>query len=323
MPPHIIKLWGHTGPYNDYSRYIKRLFGQRIQKISLNGGFSCPNRDGTLGTGGCSYCRVSTFVPRYCNETNNLGEQLEKGVEFFSGKYGAKAYAAYFQSYTSSHDDPHTLSTLYRSVLGHPDIRSLIIATRPDCLPLHTLELLANLKKEFGKPVVIELGIESTNNKTLNRINRHHTMEQTIQTLQALDTFALDVTGHVILGLPGETQDDQLAHIPILNSLPIRGLKIHHLQILKGTRLSKEYPSPDIRPYTLEGYIEFLCEWIPRLRPDMVVERFINEAPQDQILAPNWGGIKNYAFVHQLVQEMETRGLYQGSAYTLSSKESS
>ncbi|NCN05921.1 MAG: TIGR01212 family radical SAM protein [Spirochaetales bacterium] len=288
------------------------MYGKRIQKIGLDGGFSCPNRDGTLGHGGCSYCSVASFAPSYQRETPELREQIEKGISFFGSKYGTDSYLAYFQSYTSSHGQIHRLEQAYEIALGHPSILGLNLGTRPDCLEPAVVDLLDKLRSKWGKPITIEIGIESTLDRTLDRIGRGHSFADSCSAIEHLVSHSFDVNGHLILGLPGESRNELLAHAPRLNQLPLSGLKIHHLQVLKGTRLAREVSPRDFLGFSQEEYLDLLMDFIPRLRPNLVLERFINEAPVDQVITPRWGGVMNYAFGAKVVAGLEARGLYQG-----------
>jgi uncharacterized protein len=322
VPHDIQNLWGHDGPYNDYGRYIRKIFGRRVQKISLDGGFSCPNRDGTLGYGGCTYCNGTSFVPSYLQEPldswdphEKLLGQFNRGVEFFSRKYPNTGYAAYFQSYSSSYGSLDHLASLYQTMMAHPLVDCLILATRPDHVTQDLVSLLEQLKNQQGKPVFLELGVESVYDKTLLRVRRHHTLAQSQQALKLLEASSLPVFAHIIFGLPGETQSEMLGYLDFFQSHRVTGLKIHHLQVLRNTALAKEFLELDL--WNLEAYLAFLTRFLSSLDPRVVVDRFINEAPLDEILAPRWGagGVKNYAFVALLRKSLVQQGLYQGVYY--------
>jgi radical SAM protein (TIGR01212 family) len=333
VPPYILNIWGHDGPYNDYARFIKKTFGQRIQKICLDGGFTCPNRDGTLGIGGCTYCNGISFSPSYLGQSSfqqeirltstgssdsfSILNQLSQGIDFFSRKYPRTGYAGYFQSYSGSYGSLESLQGLYEPILTHSQVRLVIIATRPDLISQDFCSLLVSLRQRFNKPLFIELGVESVYDQTLDTIHRHHTMNHTIQALDMLNLAQIPVFAHIIFGLPGETKDQQLDYVKFFNKNPVAGLKIHHLQVLKDAQLSQDYS--DIHLWNLQDYLNFLCEFLSKLNPEIIVDRFINEAPLDQVIAPRWGvgdkGVKNYHFVELLRKALLENGVYQGVSY--------
>lgn len=311
MPEEHTFAWGTNRRFNDYSTYIRNKFGGRVQKISVNVGFSCPNRDGTKGTGGCIYCDNSTFTPSYCNAADSIAVQLQKGREFFSHKYPDMRYIAYFQSYTNTYAPVETLEPLYRDAVGN-GIAGLIIGTRPDCISTELLEMLARINQIV--PVSIELGIESTNDQTLERINRHHTFEDTVKAAQLCAQYGLETGGHLILGLPGETEADFLDHARRVSALPLKTLKLHQLQIIDGTPLAAVYrQNPDsISTFTLNGYIATVVRFLEHLSPDIVVERFVSVSPADKLIAPKWNRMKNFEVVALIDKELEQRNTWQG-----------
>ena len=306
--------WGTSRRFNDYSSFVRNKFGGRVQKISVNVGLSCPNRDGTKGTGGCIYCDNSSFTPAYCNATDSIAVQLQKGREFFSHKYPDMRYIAYFQSYTNTYAPVETLEPLYREAVSN-GIAGLIIGTRPDCISPELLEMLARINQIV--PVSIELGIESTNNQTLERINRHHTFEDTINAAQLCAQYGLETGGHLILGLPGETESDFLEHARRVSELPIKTLKLHQLQIIDGTPLAAAYrQNPDsISTFTLNSYIATVVSFLEHLSPDIVVERFVSVSPTEKLIAPKWNRMKNFEVVALIDKELEQRDTWQGRLF--------
>lgn len=306
--------WGTTRRFNDYSTYIRQKFGGRVQKISVNVGLSCPNRDGTKGRGGCIYCDNSTFTPAYCNATDSIAVQLQKGREFFSHKYPDMRYIAYFQSYTNTYAPVETLEPLYREAVSN-GIAGLIIGTRPDCISPELLEMLARINRIV--PVSIELGIESTNNQTLERINRHHTYEDAINAAQLCAQYGLETGGHLILGLPGETESDFHEHARRVSELPIKTLKLHQLQIIDGTPLAAVYrQNPDsISTFTLNSYIATVVSFLEHLSPNIVVERFVSVSPTEKLIAPKWNRMKNFEVVALIDKELEQRNTWQGRSF--------
>ena len=315
MPEGHIFAWGTTRRFNDYSTYIRQKFGGRVQKISVNVGLSCPNRDGTKGTGGCIYCDNSSFTPAYCNAADSIAVQLQKGREFFSHKYPDMRYIAYFQSYTNTYAPVDMLEPLYREAVSN-GIAGLIIGTRPDCI---TTELLAMLERiNQIVPVSIELGMETTNNQTLERINRHHTWQDTVAAAQLCADHGIETGGHLILGLPGESEDDFFEHARRVSTLPIKTLKLHQLQIITGTPLAEMWcQNPDfVRLFSLDEYLKTVVRFLEHLSPDIVVERFVSVSPADKLIAPRWNRMKNFEVVALIDKELERLKTWQGRLYT-------
>lgn len=303
--------WGTSRRFNDYSSFVRNKFGGRVQKISVNVGLSCPNRDGTKGSGGCIYCDNSTFTPSYCNAADSIAVQLQKGREFFSHKYPDMRYIAYFQSYTNTYAPVETLEPLYREAVSN-GIAGLIIGTRPDCISTELLEMLARINQIV--PVAVELGIESTADRTLELINRHHTWQDTVAAAQLCADHGIETGGHLILGLPGETEADFLDHARRVSALPLKTLKLHQLQIIDGTPLAAVYrQNPDsISTFTLNGYIATVVSFLEHLSPDIVVERFVSVSPTEKLIAPKWNRMKNFEVVALIDKELEQRNTWQG-----------
>lgn len=299
-------------PWNDYSSYIKNIFGVRVQKISVDAGFTCPNRDGQIGTGACIYCTNESFSPFYCSPELSVKEQLEKGIAFFSPKYNTQKYLAYFQSYTNTYGEIEHLKKLYTDALAVEGVVGLVIATRPDCI---NEEILAMLKEiTSGKYLSIEYGAESTNNKTLELINRGHTWQQTVDAVLVTKKYEINCGLHFIIGLPGESKDDFFRHADLISQLPIKTLKIHQMQVLKRTRLEKLYEQNPELFYNLEleNYIKLISQFISRLNPEIVLERFTSESPKEMIIYPDWKGKKNFEISHMVAAEMRKQKLTQG-----------
>lgn len=300
--------------YNDFSTFLKQYFPFKVQKISLNAGFTCPNRDGTKGYGGCTYCNNQTFNPEYCRTDKNVALQLEEGKRFFAHKYPEMKYLAYFQAYTNTYAELDALKQKYEEALAVEDVVGLVIGTRPDCMPDDLLDYLAEQKTRTF--VLIEYGIESTSDVTLRRINRGHTWADTQDAVNRTVARGLLCGGHVILGLPGETRDELLAQASHISRLPLHTLKLHQLQLIRGTRMAHEYEEcpEDFHLFGMEDYLEVVIGYIERLRPDIVLERFLSQSPKDLLVAPDWG-LKNYEFTHRLRRRMEELGTYQGKKY--------
>ena len=298
--------------WNDYSSYIRRTFGQRVQKISVNAGFTCPNRDGKISTEGCIYCTNKSFSPFYCNSDDSISEQLRKGIDFFSPKYNAQKYLAYFQTYTNTYDDVDTLRQKYDEALSVDDVIGLVISTRPDCIDDEIMRLLADFAKE--KYVEIEFGLESTKNSTLEFINRGHTYEQAVDAIMLAQKFGLMSGVHLILGLPYENEDDFYLHAEKISHLPISTLKLHQMQVLRGTRLEKLYvKKPSIfADLSLENYVRMVANFLDILNPEIIVERLTSESPREMVLYPDWNGRKNFEVSHITNAYMKKNGMYQG-----------
>ncbi len=297
--------------YNEYGLWLKEQLGVKVQKISLNAGFTCPNRDGRVGAGGCTYCNNQTFNPDYCVTTKSITRQLEEGKHFFSRKYPDMKYLAYFQAYTNTYDSLQNLKAKYEEALSVPDVIGLVIGTRPDCMPNDLLDYLADLNHRTF--LIVEYGIESIYDATLSRINRGHTHAQTADAVTRTAACGIRTGAHLILGLPGESREAILAEAGILSALPLTTLKLHQLQLIKGTRMAEEYeekPS-DFHLFTPEEYIDLVIDFIERLRPDLILERFVSQSPSSLLALPGWG-LKNHEFVDRLRARMQTRNAHQG-----------
>ncbi|WP_457610727.1 TIGR01212 family radical SAM protein [Lutibacter sp.] len=301
--------------YQDYSSFIKLTFGERVQKISLDIGFSCPNRDGTKGYGGCTYCNNNTFNPDYCEPTKSIGKQLQEGISFFSKKYKAQKYLAYFQAYTNTYADFESLKKMYNEALNVEGVIGLVIGTRPDCISNEIIDYLSFLSKKYF--VSLEFGVESTNEKTLKKVNRCHTYEDTKTTFELCKNKGFRLGAHLIIGLPGETKKELLNHAFEISKLPIDTLKLHHLQIVKNSVMAVQYKRnlEKFNLFSSEEYIDFITNFIGFLSPDIVIERFISETPQGLLIAPNWGGLKNFEIVARIDKKLIEKKIWQGKFY--------
>lgn len=301
--------------YNDYPSYIKRTFNERVQKLSVNAGFTCPNRDGKLGTGGCTFCNNQTFNPEYCHTTESITEQLQKGIDFFSPKYKTQQYLAYFQAYTNTYDGLKNLKTKYEEALSHPQVIGLVIGTRPDCVNDELLDYFSSLQNE-GYYVAIEYGLESTKDETLKFINRGHNFATSKEAIIKTADHTLPVGAHLILGLPTESRDDILEHAAKISSLPLTMLKMHQLQLVKGTVMEQQYhQQPELfKLYTADEYIELVVDFLEVLNPNIIVERFISQSPKSLLTAPIWG-LKNFEFVAKVEKRLKQRNTWQGKCY--------
>ncbi len=297
--------------YLDYALVLKQQFAERIQKISVNAGFTCPNRDGTKGVGGCTYCNNQSFIPEYCRTQKSITQQLEEGIQFFHHKYQSQKYLAYFQSYTNTYGSIEHLRAIYEEALRVPRVEGIVIGTRPDCAPDALLDYLAEIAQT--KYVMVEYGVESTNNATLQFINRGHSYEDAEDAIRRTAERGIHTGAHLILGLPNESRTQLLQHAERLSALPLNSLKIHQLQIVKGTRMAEQFAkNPEwFSLFSVEEYIDLVVDFLERLNPAIAVERFISQSPKELLLAPNWG-LKNFEFTAKIDRRLRERNTWQG-----------
>lgn len=316
--------------YNSFVGYFKRKYGERLQKIVLDAGFTCPNRDGKVGRGGCTYCDNAAFHPAYSTAGKSLHQQMDEGIEFHKVRYRTtEHYLAYFQSFSNTYAPLPRLKQLYEEALAHPQVVGIVIGTRPDCVDEEKLDYLAELSqgkvmKEWSRSidgeectapiVIVEYGIESCYDATLRRINRGHDFETARRAVEMTAGRGLDVGAHFILGLPGETREMMLEGCALINALPLRSVKFHQLQIVKGTRMEQEYSDrpQDFVKFTLDYYIDFFSDMLERLRPDLYIERIAGEVPPRFVNETPWGLIRNVELLRLLDRRLEERGTWQG-----------
>ncbi len=300
-------------PYYDFSTFLRQYFEGKVQKISVHAGFTCPNRDGVKGVGGCTYCNNQTFNPEYCDPKLSVTQQLEDGIRFFARKYPAMRYLGYFQAYTNTYGELEHLKKMYEEALAVDGVVGLVIGTRPDCMPDALLDYLQELNRRTF--LMVEYGIESANDETLRRINRGHDFATAIEAVRRTHERGILTGGHLILGLPGEERDELLRQASLIASLPLDMLKLHQLQLIKGTRMAREYEEhPEMfHLYEADEYIELVIDYIERIPQHVVIERFISQSPRTLLIAPDWG-VKNYEFVDRLRRRMAERNTWQGKA---------
>lgn len=331
--------------YNSFVGYYRRRYGERLQKLVLDAGFSCPNRDGTVGRGGCTYCDNAAFHPGYSTPGKPLLTQIDEGITFQKVRYPrARHYLAYFQAYSNTYGSLERLKALYEEVLRHPEVVGIVIGTRPDCVDEVKLDYLADLAAGRVLPgwqrslrkvpgptvqapvpdtltapiVVVEYGIESCHDSTLRHINRGHNFECARKAVEMTAERGIDTGAHFILGLPGETRDMLLDQCGLISSLPLRSVKFHQLQIVKGTAMEKEYasdPSAFYRP-GLDEYLDFVIDILERLRPDLYIERVAGEVPPRFVNDTPWGLVRNFEILRLLDKRLEERGTWQGRLYS-------
>ncbi len=302
-------------PFNSYSKYIKSVFSERVQKISVDAGFTCPNRDGSKAKGGCTYCDNKTFSPFYCSPNKTITQQLNEGIAFFEPKYKTQQYLAYFQSYTNTYASIEHLKKLYTEALSHNKVVGMVVSTRPDCINADIINLLNSFTDKFH--IVLEIGIESTKNSTLQKINRAHTFEDTKNAFKLTKNTKLHIGGHLILGLPLESIDDMLNHAKEISKLNIHTLKIHQLQIIKGTAMALDFKNNanNYNLFDVDGYISLIIKFLEVLNPNIIVERFASESPKNMIIAPNWNSVKNFEITNKIKNTMIAQQTWQGKYF--------
>jgi len=301
--------------YLNYNQILKTEFSERVQKISINAGFTCPNRDGSKGSGGCTYCNNQTFSPQYCQPDKSVGDQVEEGITFFHHKYKAQLYLAYFQSYTNTYGSIENLKAIYAEALSYPNVVGLVVGTRPDCVSDELLDYFAVLAKKYY--VMIEYGIESTNDDTLKFINRGHDYACAEKAIRDTAIRGIRVGAHIILGLPKEEREIILSHAGILSQLPITSLKIHQLQLVKGTKMAIQYAEhPEwFELYTANEYIDLAIDFLELLSPGIAIERFVSQSPKELLIAPEWG-LKNFEFTAKIEKQLRERNAWQGRLFS-------
>ena len=293
--------------YKEFGTWLQAELGCKAQKLSVDAGLTCPNRDGTLGRGGCTFCDNRTFNPAYCRQGGSITDQLEAGKRFFARKYPTMKYLAYFQSYSNSYGTLSHLKELYEEALRVPDVVGLVIGTRPDCMPDALLEYLEELNRRTF--LLVEYGVESANEETLVRVNRGHTFAQARECIIRTAQRGIRVGVHMILGFPWETRSELIRQAQLIASLPITTIKLHQLQVIKGTQLAREY---ELHPWplpTAEEYVDLVLEYISHLPSSLVLERFVSQSPPEYVIAPRWG-LKNHEFsalVKKAIQKRSTQ----------------
>ena len=313
--------WGHERRFNAYSNYFRNLYGARVQKVSIDAGFTCPNRDGTKGSGGCTYCLNDAFNPSYCVPSKSVTKQIEEGVEFHKWRYTeAVSYLAYFQAFSNTYAPLDKLKELYEEALSFPGVIGLIIGTRPDCLDEEKLAYIKELSQRCY--VAVEYGIESCYNKTLKRINRGHSFEDAIRAVERTSELGINAGAHFIFGLPGESREEMMNQVDIISKLPVKTVKFHQLQIIKGTVMEKEFMEKpgDFELFSWEEYLDFFISFLERLNPDLVVERFTGEAPPRFLTGEGWGKKRTDQIVSLIEKRLEELDTWQGKKYVVGSK---
>ena len=293
--------------YKDFGLWIKEIIGQKVQKISIDAGFSCPNRDGRVGWGGCTFCDNTTFSPAYCSGEKTVTEQLSEGKAFFKRKYPEMKYLAYFQSYSNTYGSLSHLKSIYEEALADGDVVGIVIGTRPDCVSDELLDYLGQLAKRTF--VLVEYGVESVNDDVLKRVNRGHDFQCALDAISETSKRGIHVGAHIILGLPGEDDEENIRGIRQLHDSGMKLLKLHQLQIIRGTQMAVEYAENPFPLYSADEYIRAIIRYISELPDDIVYDRFVSQSPPGKVLAPSWG-LKNHEFVDKLRKALRSNDLH-------------
>jgi radical SAM protein (TIGR01212 family) len=308
--------WGHKRRFNAYSNYFRKLYGGRIQKVSIDAGFTCPNRDGTSGTGGCTYCNNDAFNPSYCHPSKSISDQLAEGISFLKWRYREPAsYLAYFQAFSNTYAPIERLKILYDEALSFKGVSGLIIGTRPDCMDEEKLEYFKELSRNYY--IAIEYGVESCYDKTLERINRGHTFMQAVDVIRLTSGKGIRTGAHFIFGLPGESREEMMNEAEKISSIPLNTVKFHQLQIIKGTLMEREFAEKpeEFDLFTFEEYVDFFVRFLERLNPSIVVERFTGEAPPQYLSEFRWGKKRTDQIVTIIEKRLEELNTCQGRLY--------
>ncbi len=308
--------WGTDRRYYSYTDYLKQRFGERVQKLTVNAGFTCPNRDGSVGRGGCTYCDNRAFNPSYNSSCKPVTQQLAEGIEFHKIRYRrVKKYVAYFQAYSNTYAPLEELKKIYQPALEYPDVIGIVVGTRPDCVNAEILDYFAELAKD--KYIVLEYGIESVLDKTLQAINRGHDFETTRFAIEESARRGIRTGGHMIIGLPGEEKSDWMSAMKVLSALPLNNIKFHQLQIIKGTRMALEFRDhPErFRDFSMEEYLQLMTDLIEHLNPAFSIERIAGEIGLDMGVRKGWG-IRYDQVLRRFETILEERETWQGRLYS-------
>ncbi|MCB2221072.1 MAG: TIGR01212 family radical SAM protein [Bacteroidetes bacterium] len=308
--------WGHNRRFNTYSEYFKKEFGERVQKVSIDAGFTCPNRDGRLARGGCTYCNNDAFNPSYCSPDKSISQQLREGIGFHKVRYRrANQYLAYFQTYSNTYAPIDKLKSIYQEALDFPGVIGLVIGTRPDCVDDEKLNWFAELASHCY--LLIEYGVESIYDETLKRINRKHSWAQSKKAITDTAKRGINTGAHFIFGLPGELRTEMLKSVEKINKLPLTTIKFHQLQIVKGTHMAEDFEKnpENYDLFEMGEYIDFIVQFAEKLNPEFIIERFTGEVPPRFHAGPNWGVIRNDQVNLKIEKKMEELNTWQGRLF--------
>ncbi len=298
--------------YRAFGQYLKELYGERVCKVNVDAGFTCPNRDGTVGMGGCIYCNNDSFRPQSCRAVTPLKEQIENGIEYLKKRYRAKKFIVYFQPYTNTYAPVKKLRELYYEALKEPSVVGLAIGTRPDCVDEEKLQLLEEIARDYF--VLVEYGLQSIYDKTLRYINRGHDFQCFLDALYATEGRGIHIGAHIIVGFPTETIDEMMEMAHVISSLPIGFLKIHQLQVVKDTIMEQYYREEPFFTFGYNEYIDFVVRFIERLSPDIVLQRLFATAPDNILIVPKWDRSR-HEITRDIYRRFEELNTYQGRLY--------
>jgi radical SAM protein (TIGR01212 family) len=298
--------------YNSYSAYLREKFGCRVHKVSVDVGFTCPNRDGTVASGGCVYCNNDSFVPSYARSRISLHNQIKTGIEYLKKRFKAEKFIIYFQAYTNTYDKTEKLERIYREALEYDGVVGLAVGTRSDCVDEEKIKLFENLSRDWF--ITVEYGIESIYDRTLKLMNRGHNYQSVLNAIRITKDRGIHIGAHIIVGFPGETQDEMLRMADEMSNLGIDFLKIHNLHIVRNTPLARMYMKEPFRLFTYEEYLDFISRFLERLSPKIVLERLFTDTPQDLLIAPIWN--KTHAeILRGIDMELQRKNTYQGRLF--------
>ncbi len=295
--------------YNSYGRFLRERFGRRVYKVSVDGGFSCPNRDGTVGVGGCIYCNNDSFRPKSASSLKSISVQVSEGIEYLRKRYGAEKFIVYFQPFTNTHAPLETLIPLYQAAIEQPDVIGISLGTRPDCMDEEKLSWLEKLARTYF--VTVEYGLQSIYNSTLKRINRGHDFQCWLDAMDRTRNRGIWLCTHLILGFPWETREEMVHAAEVISGKGLNFLKLHHLHIVRNTALESEYQANPFPLPRLEEYADLVVDFLERLEPSIVIERLFGSAPKEQLVAPLWGK-SNSEIRHSIEQRLIARDARQG-----------
>ncbi len=309
-------IWGHNRRFNAYSNYFKRILGERVQKVTIDAGFTCPNRDGSISWGGCTYCNNQAFNPSYCNPQKSIAQQIEEGIEFHEKRYRRSShFLAYFQAFSNTHAPLENLKRIYSQALEQERIIGLVIGTRPDCIDDEKLEYFSKLAEKYY--IIIEYGIESCNNETLKLINRGHNFGKAVEAIEKTHRAGIHTGAHFIFGLPNETFSDWMQWAQIISELPLDTIKFHQLQIIKDTPMAVLFnEKPELfHSFSLLEYTEFIIDFLEKLSPHLIIERFAGEVPPRFLEHSLWGLIRNDQILQKIEKRLAERNTFQGRLF--------
>ena len=303
-------LPGGEGRFRSYNKWLQEKFGERVYKVIVDAGFTCPNRDGTVAVGGCAYCNNNSFRPPSAIKTDPIRDQVREGIEYIRKRFDAHKFIIYFQPFTNTYAETGYLRELYTDAIDHPEVVGLAIGTRPDCVDEEKIRMIDEIAQRTF--VSLEFGVESIYDDTLQRVNRGHDYATFLRAMELTRRRSIHIGAHLILGFPWETREQWLAMADEMSRAGVDALKIHHLHLVRGTALAAEYARRPFRVLGYEEYLDLLCDFIERLDPRIVIERMFGEAPLALLVAPNWRRTKN-DLVRDIQRRFEERDVWQGS----------